>query len=206
MAAAATILTVVLLPTSAFAVNVTPVKTVRIQQGMYGVRFDPAIAAAHGYKIVTYSDGSQQSIPIDSGDTSKHASAIIGAATVTKGKKLITPDTIVEGTSYGDCGWSFVEADQFAPHTIWMRSGFTVNDTIESFNWLVELEDKNGTSYQGANSPGPPGGPSWSGLWDPLNQYGSSLEEVIPSYSYAWMENGELCVSGGPYLVIYVSY
>jgi hypothetical protein len=42
-----------------------------LQRGLTAVRFDPAVAAAHGFKIITLPDGSQQSVPVNPKDHRK---------------------------------------------------------------------------------------------------------------------------------------
>lgn len=166
---------------------------------MHLVGFDAKVAAAHGFRIVTYPDGSQQSIPANPRDGSKKASSVLRDAGVRP--------SFAEDTVYGDCGYSYIEADQERPHTIWMRSGFVlkIGSYIEKYYWIVELDDQNGTSYQGSNG-GPLHTNAWSHTWDPLTQYGWSTESVVPDNSFVLLTDGSICTAGSPTIKLYVSY
>jgi hypothetical protein len=169
--------------------------TYTLQRGMNTTGFDAKVAAAHGYKIVTYADGSQQSVPVNASDKSKKPSAIVHPQS---GVNLYT----AQDTVYGDCGYSFIESDIVGTHKVNIRSGYKVKETSVYHGWSIYLSDNNGDSYQG-NS-GANASASWSKWWDNLTQVGSSFEEVRTS-SYALLIDGEVCTSGGPYVLLYVS-
>lgn len=166
----------------------------RKQFGMNIVGFDADTAAANGYKIITLDDGGQQSVPIDPNDKTKEPS------------KVVYPNSteVVQDTVYGDCGYSYIEADQTGPHTIWINSGFGLNGPAVAYQWTIELTDENGTSYQG-DAGGLPGQARWNRFWDGLNQYGWSSQDVLTS-SWAQKADGSICTSGGPGIFWYVSY
>ena len=165
----------------------------RLQRGMNVESFDAKIAAENGYKIVTYADGSQQSVPIDKNDKTKTPSPILQKSGV---------NANAQSTVYGNCGYSFIESETSGAHQVDIRSGYSVTSTAIFHGWSIYLSDDNGDSYQGHS--GVNASSSWSKWWDNLNQYGYSFEEVRTS-SYAQLANGSRCYSGGPYLVVYVS-
>jgi hypothetical protein len=191
--AAGLALTALASPASAEQAPAAPTK--HLQRGMSVVRFDAKVAAANGYKIVTYADGSQQSVPVDPTDTTKEASPIVPAGGVSA--------NVNQNTVYGNCGYSFIEADQTGPHKIWIRSGFHVNRGAVAYTWVIELWDDNGSSYQGSSG-GLLNRQDWSHTWNNLTQYGYSLEEVLPGSSDAVLNNGSVCTSGGPWILWFV--
>lgn len=167
------------------------------QRGMDVVGFDAEVAAANGYKIVTYADGSQQSVPVDPADKTKEGSPIVSPGVMPQ---------VVQETVHGNCGYSFIEGNQVGAHKIWLRSGFGLSKgpPAVSYRWTIELQDKYGFSYQGSR-----GSlalrETWSKTWDNLNQYGWSSHDVLRS-SYALRANGSICTSGGPGIFWYVHY
>ncbi len=151
--------------------------TVHVQQDMTVAGFDAAVAEAHGYKIVTLPDGHQASVP---------ATARPGAQ----------PDS--QDTAHGNCGYSFVELDPLGHHNVELRTGFGVKLPAVSYTWLVEIQDRAGTSYQ-----------HWSGGLRFRSTWSGSRElhltppwvdaGVVPGRSSALLEDGEICTSAGPW-------
>ncbi|GLZ77337.1 hypothetical protein Afil01_21440 [Actinorhabdospora filicis] len=167
----------------------------RGQFGMWITGFDADVAAANGYEIVTYPDGSQQSVPADPDDETREPSAVLHPNST----------QVVHDEKWGDCGYSFIEGDQVAPHTIWLRSGFKVNGPAIGFQWTIELQDENGISYQGDGHGLPGTSDRWDRYWDDLNQYGWSTQDVV-SPSWVQKADGSICVSYGPGIFWYVTY
>ncbi len=169
-----------------------------LQRGLKAIRFDPAVAAAHGYKIITLPDGSQQSVPVNPADPTRKPSPPIKASH----PGSITPNT-TQDTEYGDCGASFIEGDVVAPHTIYLRSGFILSADrpgAVAYNWSIALYDDYGQSYQGASGP-LDFQPSWNGTWLDLTQYGVSLDDVT-DFSDAILADGTVCGSYGPFIFL----
>jgi hypothetical protein len=171
-----------------------------VQHAFNVVGFDAAVAKAHGYKIVTYANGSEQSVPINSQSGLKPSPVVNlqdaseEAASATPG--VVSPDAVTQDTVYGNCGYSYIEGEKSATHQIWLNSGFSITPApAVRYNWTIELEDKNGSSYQGSN--GEIDSYSWSDTWSGLNQYSYSFDDVLTSSS-ATLSNGEVCASGGP--------
>lgn len=156
--------------------------------------FDATVAAAHGYKIVTYPDGSRQSVPIDPNSGLQPSQVLPSSSTSDGG---ISPN--VQSTVYGDCGASFIEGAATGTHKIYLRSGFSLFEAYAPpaiVKWTIELKDKNGTSFQGWSGGVLPKR-SWSHEWDGLNQYGYSNDFVEPT-SEAILTDGSVCFSVGP--------
>lgn len=169
-----------------------------LQRGLTAVRFDPAVAAAHGFKIITLPDGSQQSVPVNPKDHRKPSPPIKAPR-----PGSVTPN-VTQDTEYGDCGYSFIEGDVVGTHTIYLRSGFGISPdrpTAVGYNWSIALYDDNGVSYQGASG-GLEFRSSWSGEWDDLTQYGTSLDDVT-DFSDAVLYDGTVCGSYGPFITLY---
>lgn len=167
-----------------------------MQKGLHLAGIDPDVAAANGFRVVTYADGSQQAIPTDPNDPERQPSPIVGPEQDNR--------RTVFDEKFGNCGWSFIEADQTGPHTIWIRSGFHVNEQAVGVRWTIELQDENGFSYQGYTGEIDPGA-DWHDWWEPITQYGWSSQDVLTS-SYALLWWGGICTSGGPGIFWHVSY
>lgn len=171
----------------------------RLQRGMNLVGFDATVAKAHGFKIVTYADGSQQAVPANPHDKTRKPSPIVPKADQRRPGAMSA--SVAQDTVWGNCGYSYIEGAQDAAHQIWLNSGFHVNNWATSYSWLISLYDRNGHSYVGAS-----GGLNfrndWHRFWDGRQQYGYSIDEVESSYSYAFIWYGGICVSGGPWIVI----
>jgi len=188
-------------PTAASAAPGPATPKSHIRAGMTLVGFDAKIAKAHGYKIVTYADGSQQSVPVNSKDKTKKKSPILRPGA----KGAVKAAAVNQDTVYGDCGWSYIEGEVIGTHKVWVRSGLGGGPAaVDEAIWRITLADKNGQSYQGAN--GSSATNSWSHTWPSLNQYGWSQEWVLEGQSYAWYTDGSLCYAGEPFIQYYVSY
>lgn len=164
-----------------------------VKQGMYVTGFDAAVAKAHGYKLVTYANGDEQAVPINPRSGLPKGTLLVKASA----KGGITPDNGASNKVYGNCGDSWIAADQVGPHKINLTSGFDVIMPAASYNWDIQLEDINGISEQGAKGTLPPGFSSWDDDWPNLTQYDFSVDQVLTG-SYAILDDGELCNSVGP--------
>jgi hypothetical protein len=173
-----------------------------LERGMYVIRFDAAIAKAHGYKIITYPDGDQQSVPINP-KSGLPKGPLLVKDTVQNGK--LRPDTNSDSDSVaGDCGVSWIETTQVSTAHVNMQSGFTSDDPYIDFNWEVELTDENGSSYQSNSSASFQSGDEyyWTGDWDDLYQYTWTSDTVQTASSYAILVDGSVCYSAGPWVYL----
>jgi len=167
------------------------------KQGMYVGGFDAAVAKAHGYKIVTYANGDQQAVPVNSKSGLPKGPLLVKASARKGG---VSPDNSSGDTVYGDCGYSWIAGEQTGTHQIELSSGFGVDDAAVEYSWTVQLSDENGTSTHHASGTLALDS-SWSDEWTGLNQYDYSIDEALTS-SYAIMDDGSVCYSGGPYMVL----
>lgn len=147
------------------------------------VGFDPAVAEAHGYRIVNLSDGRQASIP-----QSKVAAAQSGDYR-----------PLGNQTEWGDCGNSFIEFNGTGSNLqAYLRTGFYSNIPAIAWTWLVEIDDTAGTSYQsygGALA----GQNEWSSSEDLRTlTYGIATGFVVADRSNATTLAGTVCSSLGP--------
>jgi hypothetical protein len=182
------------LGTSAAADATTAPTTTTVQQGMYVAGFDPQIAAAHGYKIVTYPNGDQQSVPVDANST-QPKSLVLHHNTTVRG--VMAPDANSDyDRVVGNCGISWIAVQQTAASQVQVGSGFTVFPApAVGYSWTISLSDRNGTSHQSAE-----GGlffrTSWARVWTKLNQHGYTFDYVLSGV--ADLDDGTVCFSGRP--------
>ncbi|GGQ75898.1 hypothetical protein [Couchioplanes azureus] len=169
------------------------------QVGMYVAGFDPDVAKAHGYKIVTYANGDRQSVPID--PTSKlpkgpllHRQAPADAASPHRPVTASAANTDYNEV-WGNCGVSWIRVTQTGAHKVSIASGYRNLPASAFFwTWTVTLTDRNGTSHQSHS--GPTSGTSASRTWSNLNQYGWTHDYV--SAGGATLNDGTICFSGRP--------
>ena len=167
-----------------------------LQRGMNLEGFNAAVAKANGYKIVTYANGDEQAVPVHPKAGLRDSPLLVK----TKSGGLHADNSSTDGI-YGNCGYSWITSTQTGTNQIKIQSGFNVAPAAVYFNWFVSLNDANGSSTQGA------GGyldfdPSWTGTWTDLYQYEYSIDEVLSDESFATLDNGEVCSSAGPWVVI----
>ncbi|WP_438295865.1 hypothetical protein [Streptomyces sp. HUAS TT7] len=157
-----------------------------LKQGMNVVSFNAATAKAHGYKIVTYANGDQQSVPVDP------KSKLPKSPILHHGMQPLNSDY---DRVVGNCGVSWISVRQTAASQVQVGSGFTVSSPAISYNWTISLSDRNGTSHQSSS-----GGlffkETWARVWSNLNQHGYTFDYV--SSGLAELANGTVCYAGRP--------
>jgi hypothetical protein len=151
---------------------------------MHIVGFDSAVARAHGYKIITR-HGVKMSVPV------AHPDLNLG------------PDNTVTG----NCGKSWI---YLSPGTLkfYYYTGFVVNSPANTYHWTVHLY---GPNYweQNRTWSGGMSGTKWrapaSGDYtvdvDDTGYYRGEVDKA----SYAILDNGSVCHSGGPTSTTFVS-
>lgn len=176
-----------------------PQGTQETQVGMYVAGFDAAVAKAHGYKIVTYANGDQQSVPID--PQSKLAKSSILHPQSSKSTALpgqqVRP--AASNTDYnevqGNCGVSWIRVTQTGTNKVSVASGFrNTPEPAYFWAWNVSLSDQNGTSHQTYS--GAILSSSASRIWTNLNQFGFTFDYVYSGG--ATLIDGTICLSGHP--------
>ena len=174
----------------------TPAKF-EVERGMYAGGFDLAVAKAHGYKIVTYSNGDQQAVPVNPRSGLKKGPLVVRNA-ATRG--TLAPANSGYDEVTGDCGESWIYGTQAGTDHVDLESGFTVTDPAIAYNWVISLSDANGTSHQGGSGTLAERS-SWEGQWNGLYQDDYTTDQVSTS-SVALLEDGTTCYSGGPFIVL----
>jgi hypothetical protein len=161
-------------PSSAAPRPAEPAAAVR--GDMHVVGFDAAVARAHGYQIKTAANGRQYP-------------ARAGAAS-----SAVSPDNQVGG----NCGISYVYEYGIGNRAIELYTGYSVTGSVYQWYWTVRLDDRGGSSYQrfqgGANA----------GTWQTDRVVGGltrggARATVINGSSVAFLNDGRICSSGGPY-------
>jgi hypothetical protein len=165
-----------------------------LRLGMNVVGFNAAIAEAHGYKIVTYPNGDQQSVPVN-------PSSHLPKSPILKHDRGIHPDSNSDyNRVIGNCGISWIAVLQIAPSQVQVASGFTVSSSpAVGYSWTVSLTDANGTSHQSES------GTlflrsAWAHTWTRLNQHGYTYDYV--ESGLANLEDGTICHAGRPDVTI----
>ena len=154
------------------------------------VGFNPAIARAHGYKVVTYANGDQQSVPVD-------PRSRLPKSPILRHERGLRPDANSDYNKViGNCGTSWIAVMQTGPGQVQVASGFGVNSSPAiGYSWTVTLSDANGTSEQSAS-----GAlflrTSWRRSWNNLNQHIYTHDFV--SSGLANLEDGTICYAGRP--------
>ncbi|MCP2342698.1 hypothetical protein [Actinomadura rupiterrae] len=158
-----------------------------VQRGMNVTGFNAAVAKAHGFKIVTYKNGDQQSVPINPRSHLKKSPIL------RRGMHALS------NTDYdeirGNCGVAWIRVTQTAVWQVALVSGF--RDTPEiayDWSWTVKLSDQYGTSHQTA------GGAMWgtqaSRIWQNLTQKGWTFDWV--DGGTAILIDGSICTAARP--------
>lgn len=113
-------------------------------------------------------------------------------------RRMAHPDTTVRGS----CGLSYVNLkNKSNGDPVYMWTGFEVNHEAISYSWQVYIVAL-GSSYEHTYNAG--GGLDFDSTWE--GTYTSSanpargtyLAEVESDNSYALLDTGDICVSGGP--------
>lgn len=162
--------------------------------GMYVAGFDSAVAKAHGYKIVTLSNGDRQSVPINA-KSGLPKGPVLHKATNKKRARARTSANTDYAAVYGNCGQSWIRNTEIGSNKVSVASGYRyLPESAYYWNWEISLTDRNGTSrqrYAGATS-----GTSASRVWSNLNQSGYSYDRVAKGG--ATLNSGTICFSGNP--------
>lgn len=171
-----------------------PAAKFEVKRGMYISGFDAAVARAHGYKIVTYANGDQQSVPVNP------RSGLPKGPLLVRSAGGLRPDNSGYDEVTGDCGTSWIYGNEVSTSHISLESGFDLTDPAVAYSWVISLSDANGSSRQTAS------GTllerkSWEGTWNDLYQYEYTIDQVLTS-STVILYDGSTCYSGGPYIVL----
>jgi len=154
--------------------------------------FDDAVANADGYRIVTLSNGDEASVPV--------ASPIVNGSPASA---IVQPDSII----YDDCGYSWMYMDSWSPLQYVPLTGFVVNTPAIDYSWNLVISGP----YNYENHLGYGGALAFDTSWSngapeiPVDDAGYYSGEVVSSTSYAILDNGGVCFSGGPSDTVYVS-
>jgi hypothetical protein len=181
-----------------------PAATQETQVGMYVSGFDAAVAKAHGYQIVTYANGDQQSIPID--PQSKlpksqilHPQSPKSTGLPSRQARPAAPANTDYNEVWGNCGRSWIRVTQTGTNQVAIVSGFSNTPATAFFwSWDVLLSDQNGVSHQTYS--GAISDDKASRIWPGLFQY-------ILTYDYVYsggaaLVDGTICLAGRPDVAI----
>jgi hypothetical protein len=184
----------------------------QVQVGMNVAGFNAAVAKTHGYKIVTYANGDQQSVPIDSNShlpaspilhrsSQATASASSNSGIVENSPQAVaSPDGNSDYNSVvGNCGTSWIAVLQTGHYNVQVGSGYSVYTAVVSHYWEVTLSDANGTSQQSD----PNGGATpaaYGRTWTNLYQYISTYDFI--DSGIVQLDDGTVCYAGRPDVTI----
>ena len=191
----------------------TDTKPPATQVGMYMAGFDAAAAKAHGYKIVTYPNGDQQSVPADPRSTLPKSAVLHpnGARNTTLKSALQSQQTATvvapspstqaapANTDYnevwGNCGRAWIRVAQTGTNKVGIVSGFSnTPETAYYWIWNVSLSDVNGTSIQSYEHA--IFDDKATHVWSNLNQYGYTFDYIYSGG--ATLIDGTICLAGHP--------
>ena len=175
---------------TAFAATApAPAKQQVKERGMYVSGFNAAVAKAHGYKIVTYANGDQQSVPIN-------ANSHLPKGPMLDRQHGISADSNTDYNQVqGNCGISWIRVSQTGTNKVAVVSGYkNLAGPAYFWSWDVSLSDKNGTSHQSHS--GATQGEQAQWIWQNLNQFGFTFDYV--DNGGAVLDDGTICLSGGP--------
>lgn len=148
------------------------------------VGFDPAVAEANGFRIITAADGSQSSEPVTSEARELVAAYDTSSAT-----------TFGYAEVQGNCGYSWIDITRGLSSITRIKTGYTVRLPTKSRLWSVTLFGVAGIPNYSMNSP--IGGPAtWSTSANV--SYGSGGFGNVPPGSQVTLTDGSICVSGNP--------
>lgn len=179
--------------------SVVPPDAVTLEMNVTG--YDEAAATANGFKIVTYPDGSFESVPVT--DAAKAIVAEYGsereypeeASVPTKAGDAAARKVTV----YGNCGSSWIDTAN-APGAVnnkYAKTGYTVSAPVTNRAiWVVQI-----TSIGGLPTVSWPGGvatgATWSGIGT-FNTAGFGGQAYVTTGSSVILINGKVCGSGSP--------
>ena len=170
-----------------------------VRQGLHFVGFDRRVAAAHGYKIITLANGTEESVP-------KAAWNRLLPSTDGALPNLLPGDggsSNFQDTVWGDCGYSYIEGFITGRNQIELNSGFGLASyelPVVIVKWTISLKDANGISHQ-TYSGGILPSRSWNRWWTNLYQHMYSIDEVVTT-SEVIQTNGAVCSSVGPIISV----
>lgn len=156
--------------------------------------YNEAVAEAHGFKIVTNSDGTQQSVPV-----TKAASALLAEAA----QKRAAAQTARAGAtpnSTGNCGSSWLSGSKLANDTVGATTGFQVYLAGYEYDWKVTATGFwSGGVWNVTNVPGPATGY----MNKQIAIYGVVGPGIAGVPRYSWtasvtLVDGTVCYSTGP--------
>lgn len=202
IAAAATVITG--LPAAAAVTHATaaqPQPSYTVHRG--GMYYDPPVAilgsAADGDVRVLLSDGDKVSVP------AADESLVMGAIQRDKSHGGLTADARYhhyEDVVSGDCGSSFIEIADKRPgdHPLTMRTGFDVSIPADAYSWATDTRRSTGFNKPWGAAGGLTDRTYWNGGFRTILDYrhGTYTGRVYGSKSWALLDTGVLCVSGGP--------
>ncbi|QZQ53720.1 hypothetical protein KZI27_00320 (plasmid) [Curtobacterium sp. TC1] len=160
--------------------------------------YDPAVAEAHGFKIVTAADGSQSSVPITAAAKAEAAKAKAFDATAAAKALGASADAVTpQGTKPGNCGISVLTGSKGANDMVNFKTGFTVRLPYQEFNWRVQA---NGFITGGTKNWH---GGAGDGYWRKSSSIkavgpGTALVPALNSAARSVLEDGTICYSDGP--------
>lgn len=170
---------------------------------MTAVGVDRKVAAAHGFTVVTDSQGHEHSVPASpsaaaAGGTPVTAPTGAPAAGTAVKAAAAAPAVTPYNTLPGDCGTSYVKVTPVGNHKAVIQTGFTVNAHAVSFDWTVHVVDDYGVSNKHWSNVLP----VWLTNWVGTNNFTSSgpgWVYVNVSSGFAVLWNGTICYSHGPW-------
>ena len=167
-------------PASSESVPTTTATTVP----MTLVGYDADVAKRNGFKIVVGPNGKLDSVPI--GSTSKGLANYRGASKV----PLISPVP-------GDCGSSRVVILDDGRGRAAVSTGFTLYRGAISYGWSVDVLGGGG-SYRKNFGGGLANRTTWTGSFAYSIPRTGTYYASVPKSSFAILNNGGYCTSGGP--------
>jgi hypothetical protein len=168
--------------------------------GMVLTGFDPEVARANGFEIVTLPDGATASVPQD-----LVQAAASGEYRPTDG--VLPPHGGIESHGYGsgsgECGTSWVDISPIGNHKAALSSGMdlvSAAGSVVGVTWHINIHDTGGTSQQGyGTSNGVNYGASWVAYTRILGLSPGFVDATIVWYtSWVATSRGWLCYSVGP--------
>jgi hypothetical protein len=136
------------------------------------IGFDARVAAEHGYEVRSAPGGKQY--------LTKNGSS--------------TPDGVVSGP----CGVSYVYEYGIGNRAVELYSGFSVIAPEVGGHWQIRLSDRGGTSFKNYNVAASANGiGQFTQVVGGLSK-GPAQATVVGPASFAILDNGEVCYSGGP--------
>lgn len=168
--------------------------TTRVTTPMTVGGYNAQVAAAHGYKIVTHSDGTQESVPVTAAAVAERKQADQARiAAQAKSQSTVTPAVV------GNCGSSWLQGTKIANDTVTFQTGFIVYLAAYEHTWTVNAVGFITANHWTTTGAGPANGSdSWQGAI--YNVVGPGYAGV-PAWSASAsvvLRDGTVCYSLGP--------